>query len=165
MEETWNKPPPGRNCQPWSSLWSPSRYDHMDVGEALSNDTTNHRHHHDHLHDMTHRRIQGFVRGGKALLAPGGGARPSCPPWIRALLFGEQYFGGRGGGGQAPPPGSAHVTLDVAEALSNDTTNHRHHHDHHLDMTRCCWGIKQWHNQPSSSSWSPSRYDQMLVRR
>ena len=22
------------------------------------------------------------------------------------------------------------MTLDVAEALSNDTTNHRHHHDH-----------------------------------
>ena len=27
------------------------------------------------------------------------------------------------------------MALDVAEALSNDTTNHRHHHDHHLDMT------------------------------
>ena len=27
------------------------------------------------------------------------------------------------------------TTLDVAEALSNDTTNHRHHHDHRLDMT------------------------------
>ena len=28
-----------------------------------------------------------------------------------------------------------HMTLDVAEVWSNDTTNHRHHHDHHLDMT------------------------------
>ena len=27
------------------------------------------------------------------------------------------------------------MTLDVGEALNNDTTNHRHHHDHHLDMT------------------------------
>ena len=27
------------------------------------------------------------------------------------------------------------MTLDVTEALSSDTTNHRHHHDHHLDMT------------------------------
>ena len=27
------------------------------------------------------------------------------------------------------------MTLDVTEALSNDTTNHRHHHDHRLDMT------------------------------
>ena len=26
------------------------------------------------------------------------------------------------------------MTLDVTEALRNDTTNHRHHHDHHLDM-------------------------------
>ena len=35
------------------------------------------------------------------------------------------------------PPHDHHLdmTLDVAEALSNDTTNHRHHHDHHLDMT------------------------------
>ena len=27
------------------------------------------------------------------------------------------------------------MTLDFAEALSYDTTNHRHHHDHCLDMT------------------------------
>ena len=27
------------------------------------------------------------------------------------------------------------MILDVAETLSNDTTNHRHHHGHHLDMT------------------------------
>ena len=27
------------------------------------------------------------------------------------------------------------MTLEVTEAVSNDTTNHRHHHDHHLDMT------------------------------
>ena len=27
------------------------------------------------------------------------------------------------------------MTLDVGEALSNDTTNYRHHHDHHHDMT------------------------------
>ena len=27
------------------------------------------------------------------------------------------------------------MTLDVAEALCNDTSNHRHHHDHRLDMT------------------------------
>ena len=26
------------------------------------------------------------------------------------------------------------ITLDVAEALSNDTTNHRHHHDHRFDI-------------------------------
>ena len=27
------------------------------------------------------------------------------------------------------------MTLGVTEVLSNDTANHRHHHDHHLDMT------------------------------
>ena len=82
------------------------------------------------MRGVEHRRIQDFVRGGKALLAPrggarpswGGGARPSWPPGgggggggkallARASLFGEQYFVGRGGGGKAPlaPPGSAHV--------------------------------------------------------
>ena len=27
------------------------------------------------------------------------------------------------------------MTLDVGEALSIGTTNHRHHHDHYLDIT------------------------------
>ena len=27
------------------------------------------------------------------------------------------------------------MTLDVTESLSNDTINHRHHHDHRLNMT------------------------------
>ena len=86
------------------------------------------------------------------------------------------------------------LILDVAEALNSDTTNHRHHHDdHHLDMTldvgevlsndiqptiaiiimittsiwpyiRCCWSFKQWHNQPSPSSWwSPPQYDRRCL--
>ena len=45
------------------------------------------------------------------------------------------------------------MTLDVAEALSDDITNHRHHHDHHLDMTLDVVEVlsDDITNQPSSS--------------
>ena len=44
---------------------------------------------------IIHRRIQDFVRGAKALLAPPG----SAPDYL-----GEQYFVGRGGQGPLSPP-------------------------------------------------------------
>ena len=48
-------------------------------------------------------------------MAPGGGARPSWPPWIRALLFGGAIFCGEGGGQDPLGPPWIRAWIDMSQ--------------------------------------------------
>ena len=55
-----------------------------------------------------HRRIQDFVRGGKALLARGGGPKALLAPLDpRLTIWGSNFLWGGGANAPLPPPGSA----------------------------------------------------------